>query len=79
VTIQRYSMDLDGYGYVEVPDPEGEYVKYEDVEPLLDNPRQRRMASIARSVVNLHDCPKCKLPKVDGLVCFCGYDGSYDV
>lgn len=27
----RYEMDLDGYGYVPRPDPEGEWVKYEDL------------------------------------------------
>jgi hypothetical protein len=36
--LQRYRMDLDGYGYVEEPDPEGEWVKYEDIAARTADP-----------------------------------------
>jgi hypothetical protein len=29
-------MDLDGYGYVEEPDPEGEYVRFDELLPSED-------------------------------------------
>ena len=35
----RYEMDLDGYGYVPRPDPEGEWVKYEDLAPAAHQHR----------------------------------------
>jgi len=42
--LQRYRMDLDGYGYVEEPDPEGEWVKYEDIAARTADPGGLREA-----------------------------------
>jgi hypothetical protein len=66
---QRYSMDLDGYGYVETPDDEGEYVRFDDLAIHL------RRSLLAGLALNLVDCPCCHLPRADGRICPCGYDG----
>lgn len=55
-----------------------EYLRYSDAEETEREriKEWRRMARLADLYLNIVICPKCRLPKADGFICPCGYDGS---
>lgn len=44
--------------------------------PHDDLQRIKRQAYLAYLYLNVVDCVQCHLPKAQGLVCPCGYDGA---